>query len=296
MLLTWPGNEPIGASLLAALGAEAVDFSTRSFPDGETYLRIDSDVRQRAVAVLSTLRNPDAGFLPLVFLSDTLRELGARAIGLVAPYLAYMRQDRRFRPGEALTSASFGRRLSEQFDWMVTVDPHLHRRRSLGEIYSIPTAVVHAAPLLTRWIRDEVSEPLVVGPDEESEQWVRAVAEGVPCPHTVLRKARHGDRDVSVSDFHATGGHAGRTPVLVDDIISSARTMIETVAQCARAGGRAPVCVGIHGVFAAGAFEALQSAGAARVVTTNTIPHPTNAIDAGGVLAEPVRRFLGSGE
>ena len=117
MLLTWPGNEPIGASLLAALDAEAVDFSTRSFPDGETYLRIDSDVRRRAVAVLSTLRNPDAGFLPLVFLSDTLRELGARAIGLVAPYLAYMRQDRRFRPGEALTSASFARRLSEQFDW-----------------------------------------------------------------------------------------------------------------------------------------------------------------------------------
>ncbi|HEU4693446.1 MAG TPA: ribose-phosphate pyrophosphokinase [Vicinamibacterales bacterium] len=292
LLLTWPGNEPLGVSLLAALDAEPVAFSTRSFPDGETFLRIDTDVRQRTVCVLCTLRDPDARFLPLAFAGDTVRELGARSVGLVAPYLAYMRQDRRFEPGEALTSTYFARLLSSRFDWLVTIDPHLHRRKSLAEIYSIPAAVAHAAPLLANWVRDNVPDALLVGPDAESEQWVRAVAEAVPCPHVVLEKIRRGDRDVSVSSMPDERLRAGRTAILIDDIISSARTMIETVRQWTAAGLPAPVCLAVHGVFAARAYDELRAAGAARIVTTNSIPHASNGIDVGGLLAEPVRRAM----
>ena len=292
LLLTWPGNEPLGASLLAALDAEPVAFSTRSFPDGETYLRIDTDVRQRAVAVLCTLRDPDPRLLPLAFASDTLRELGVRSVGVVAPYLAYMRQDRRFQAGEALTSATFARLVSSQFDWLVTLDPHLHRRKSLAEIYSITAEVAHAAPSLAAWIRGNVAKPLLLGPDAESEQWVRAVADAVPCPYVVLQKTRRGDRDVSVSSVPAGEIRAGRTGVLIDDIISSARTMIETVQQWTRAGLPGPVCLAVHGVFAAQAYESLHAAGAARIVTTNSIAHASNGIDVGGVLAGPVQRAM----
>ena len=292
LLLIWPGNEPLGASLLAALDAEPVEFSTRSFPDGETYLRIDTNVRQRAVGVLCTLRDPDPRLLPLAFASDTLRELGARSVGVIAPYLAYMRQDRRFEAGEALTSATFARLVSFQFDWLVTLDPHLHRRKSLAEIYAIPTEVAHAAPSLAAWIRGNVAKPLLVGPDAESEQWVRAVADAVPCPYVVLEKTRRGDRDVSVSSVPAGEIRAGRTGVLIDDIISSARTMIETVQQWTRAGLPGPVCLAVHGVFAAQAYELLHTAGAARIVTTNSIAHASNGIDVGNLLAGPVRRAI----
>lgn len=294
LVVAYPGNEGLAESLRRVTDADALGIAMRRFPDGETYLRVDGEVHGRTVVVACTLHDPDSRFLPLAFLADTLRELGARAIGLVAPYLAYMRQDRRFQAGEALTSESYARRLSAQFDWLVTVDPHLHRRRSLAEVYAIPTEVAHAAPLLARWIREAVGGPLVVGPDEESEQWVRAVADAVPCPHVVLRKTRRGDRDVVVAGFPDAGEHAGRTPVLVDDIVSSARTMIETIGQWSRAGLKAPVCLAIHGVFAAGAYESLRSAGAARVVTTNTIPHESNAIDVAELLSAPVRRFVAS--
>ncbi len=290
LLLTWPGNEPLGASLQTALDAEPVAFSTRRFPDGETYLRLDTDVRQRAVVVLATLRDPDPRFLPLAFASDALRDLGARSVGLVAPYLAYMRQDRRFAAGEALTSATFARLVSSHFDWLVTVDPHLHRRKSLAEIYSIPAAVVHAAPLLADWVRDNVPEPLLVGPDAESEQWVRAVAAAVPCPHLVLEKTRRGDRDVSVSAVPAQEMYAGRTAILIDDIISSARTMIETVRQWKGSGMPGPVCLAVHGVFAAQAYESLLAAGASRIVTTNSIPHESNRIDLAALVADQARR------
>lgn len=292
MVLAYPGNESIAGTLRTALDAEPVAFAMRRFPDGETYLRIDSNVADRAVTLVCTLHNPDDKLLPLVFMTSTLREVGARSIGLVAPYLAYMRQDRRFQPGEAVTSVSFASLLSAQFDWLVTVDPHLHRRRSLTEIYTIPGEVVHAAPLLTQWIRGHVSKPLVVGPDAESEQWVRAVAEAVPCPFIVLEKTRRGDRDVAVSAAPKIEGWADRTPVLVDDIISSARTMIETVRQWAGAGLPAPVCLAVHGVFDSRAYEALKQAGAARIVTTNSIPHPSNEIDISAALVEPAQRLM----
>jgi ribose-phosphate pyrophosphokinase len=290
LLLACPGNEALGESLCRALDADPVAFAMRRFPDGETYLRIDSDVRDRSIAVLCSLHDPDSRLSALVFASDALRDLGARQVGLVAPYLAYMRQDRRFQPGEAVTSTSFARLLSAQFDWLVTVDPHLHRRRSLGEIYTIPAEVVHAAPPLAEWIRDHVAAPLVVGPDSESEQWVRAVANAVPCPYVVLEKTRRGDRDVAVSAIPKSHLPTERTPVLVDDIISSARTMIETVRQWREAGSAAPICIGVHGVFAPGAYEALSAAGAAKIVTTNSIAHASNDIDLAAVLLEPIER------
>lgn len=292
MLLSYPGHEALASGLHTELRAESVAFELRSFPDGETYIRIDSDVRDRDVAVLCTLHRPDARILPLVFIVRTLRELGARSVGLIAPYLAYMRQDKRFHPGEAVTSEVFAQLISSAADWLVTMDPHLHRRRSLAEIYSIPTAVTHAAPLLSDWIRAHIDEPLVIGPDYESEQWVRGVAEGVACPYVVLEKTRRGDRDVSVSEVTQLERWRGRTPVLVDDIISSARTMAAAVRQFRDAGFAAPVCVGVHAVFADDALETLRAAGAGRVVTTNTIAHPSNGMDIASLLAAPVNTLF----
>jgi ribose-phosphate pyrophosphokinase len=213
-------------------------------------------------------------------------------VGLVAPYLAYMRQDRRFREGEALTSTSFAKLISAKFDWLLTVDPHLHRHHSLAEIYSIPTEVVHAAPLLAQWTQSHVANPVIVGPDEESEQWAREVAEAVPCPYFVLQKVRQGDRKVIVSPVADMNRLAGRTPVLVDDIVSSAVTMSETVRQWTAAGLEPPVCVGVHAVLAPGAIETLGAAGAKLIVTTNTISHDSNQIDVAPILVPGLRRLL----
>lgn len=225
-----------------------------------------------------------------MFAADAARDPGARSVGLVSPYLAYMRQDRRFKEGEAVTSAQFAGLLSGAFDWLVTVDPHLHRYGKLDEIYSVPSAVLHAAPLLSQWIATEVTRPLLIGPDSESEQWVSAVARSANAPCVVLQKIRHGDRDVEVSvpEVEKWRDH---TPVLVDDIISTAHTMIETVNHLRTAGMRATVCVAVHPVFAGEAYRELRDAGIERVVTTNTIHHPSNGIDVTSLLVEGIRRM-----
>ncbi len=288
LLIPLPGNDRVVDGLAKAVGAEVGRVAIRRFPDGETYLRYETAVSGRSLMLLCTLDRPDDKFLPLVFAAAAARDLGASQVGLVSPYLAYMRQDRRFQPGEAVTSTHFAKLLSSQIDWLVTVDPHLHRRGSLAEIYSIPTQVMHAAPLISNWIRDEVKMPLLIGPDSESEQWVAAVARDAGAPHVVLRKVRHGDRDVDVSvpEVARWGDH---TPVLVDDIVSTGRTMIETISHLKREGMRPPVCVAVHGIFSGDAFNDLVAVGPGKVATTNTVPHASNAIDITALLAQGVR-------
>jgi len=282
LLLAMPGNEVLTEEIGSALGWKVGEIEERRFPDGESYVRVPTRLDDGPVVLVCTLARPDDKFLPLIFASATVRELGASRVGLVAPYLAYMRQDRRFNPGEAITSRLVAKLLSQSFDWMVTVDPHLHRYGSLSEIYAIPTRIIHAAPLMSDWIKRNVAQPLIIGPDSESEQWVAAVAREVGAPYSVLEKVRRGDRDVQITlkDMHPW---SGRTPVLVDDIISSGRTMIEAVRLLRADNWPSPVCLAIHGIFADQSDELLAAAGA-RVVTANTVPHSTNQLSISRLL------------
>jgi ribose-phosphate pyrophosphokinase len=286
IVIPLPGNEALAASIARSLNVEHGTLQTRSFPDQETYLRFEHPLKGRTVILVCSLNQPDAKFLPLVFAADAARELGAEQVILVAPYLCYMRQDRRFHAGEAVTSASFARRLSATFESFVTVDPHLHRYRSLNEIYSIPSRVIHAAPAIADWIVQNEKQAVLIGPDIESEQWVSDVARSAHSPHRVLRKERFGDRDVKIElpDLTEFREH---TPILIDDIVSSGRTMIEASRQLRRQGLAAPVCIAVHGLFTPETERELMGV-AARIATTNTVQHHTNAIDLSQALADQV--------
>lgn len=288
VILALPENEQLATGLAAKLQAEVGRMTVRRFPDGESYVRIESPVDGRNVALACGLHDPDSKIPALLFAASTARELGAARVGLVAPYLGYMRQDKRFNEGESITSVHFAKLISHYVDWLVTVDPHLHRRKSLDDIYSVPSIVVHAAPLLAQWISANVDSPVLIGPDSESEQWVSEVARGANAPWLVLEKVRRGDRDVSVSIPDITALR-GRTPVLVDDIISTARTMMAAVRHLTGQGLAAPVCIGVHAIFSGDAHAELLSAGAARIVTTNTIPNSSNAIDLIPAIADALR-------
>ncbi|PTX18245.1 ribose-phosphate pyrophosphokinase [Pontibacter mucosus] len=287
LLFALPGNEKLTDSLAAILGAERGQAEIRPFPDGETYIRILSEVKGRQVVLVCTLHHPDEKLLPLYLLSQTLRELGAQHVCLVAPYLAYMRQDKQFKSGEGITSRYFAKLISSIADSLFTIDPHLHRFHGLQELYTIPALALHAAPLLADWVKQHVPKPILIGPDEESMQWVSEVAGLAEFPSLVLQKTRLGDKHVEVSQ-PVLVQYKDHTPVLVDDIISTARTMIETIQQLKKLTSISPVCIGVHAVFGAGAYEALQSAGAAKVVTCNTITHPSNAIRVDAILAEAI--------
>lgn len=284
LVLAFPGMEKLGQSIAGLLAVDLARVDIHRFPDGESLVTLPGQVAGRDVAFVATLRHPDALALPLRFAALTAREMGARSVGLVAPYLAYMRQDHRFAPGQAVSGPLFARFLGESFDWLVTADPHLHRIPTLDTIFTIPVRRAGTVRLLAEWLSANVANPVLLGPDSESAQWVAEVAGLAGCPFEVLDKKRIGDRDVQLS-APVSEALRSRTPVLVDDIVSSGRTMIEAIGQLAAMGSPAPICLVIHAVFAGNAYEDILASRAARVVSTDSIPHPSNAIAIGPLLA-----------
>lgn len=291
LLLALPGAERLAEQLAAALRCAANTVEAHRFPDGETVVRLRTAVTGCRVVLVAHLDHPDEKTLPLLFAADAARELGATQVGLVAPYLPYMRQDDRFRPGEAITSRTYARLLSGTIDFLVTVDPHLHRWPSLDAIYTARSRVVAAAPAIADWLRREVPHPILVGPDSESEQWVADVAARVGAPHVVMTKQRRGDRDVHVHLPHGAQAQ-GRTPVLLDDIISTGGTLATASHVLRGAGWGQPVCVAVHALADAAGIDMLHRAGISRIASCDTVPHPTNAIPVAGVLAQGLRELL----
>ncbi len=294
LIVAMPGQRERATRIAEGIDGQLAAMTIRSFPDGETYVRFDTDPHRRDVVVVASLHRPDEKFLPLHFIAATGRELGAESVGLVAPYLPYMRQDARFQPGEAVTSRYFCQLVSDSFDWLVTVDPHLHRLDDLTGLFSTPVHIVGAGEPIANWVEQHLEDPVLIGPDEESRQWVSAVADHGDMPMMVLQKVRHGDFEVQVTgcDEELIDG---RSPVLIDDIISTGRTMIEAASTLEQWQLSAPVCVGIHGLFAADALSALRQAGIEQIVTSNSIDHPTNDIDITEVLINGVRRAMQPG-
>ncbi len=286
VVLPLPGNAAMAQNIALSGDFELGRIETRRFPDGETYLRHLSPLKGRSVILVCTLDHPDAKLVPLLLAANAAREQGAKRVGLVAPYLAYMRQDRQFHPGEAVSARLFAAQLSANFDWLATVEPHLHRIDSLGDVYDIPAKSVHAAPLLARWIGKAVPNPVVIGPDAESRQWVAAVAEQLGAPFHVARKTRLGDREVRI-DLSGLEGTEGRTAVIVDDVVSSGRTLLELTGLLRGRFETKPVAAVVHGLFVEEAYGRLRSECSA-VVSTDTVRHQSNAIDVSSDIASAI--------
>jgi ribose-phosphate pyrophosphokinase len=292
LVIPLPGNDAFAQAMAVHAGFERGALETRRFPDGESYVRLLCEVEGRDVDFICSLAKPDPGFLQLIFAADAARALGARSVNLVAPYLAYMRQDKRFKPGEAVSSLSFARLVSSSFDHLVTVDPHLHRHKSLDALYTLSSTTLHAAPVLAAWIGREIEAPLLIGPDAESEQWVSESARAIDAPYAVLSKTRHGDRSVEIT-LPDLSAWAGRQPVLIDDIASSGRTLIEAAKQLGRAGFAPPVCAVVHPLFAEDAFDALCAV-SADIISTDCVPHPTNRVSVAPLIADTLTQLGGS--
>jgi ribose-phosphate pyrophosphokinase len=277
-----PGNVELADELAVLTGSEAGPVETRHFPDGESYVRIHGPVGEEAFLVC-TLAQPDEQFLRVIFAERAMRSCGAKKVTLIAPYLAYLRQDQQFHPGEAVSSRIFADLLSREFDGLVTVDPHLHRYASLAEVFSIPTIVVRTAAVIGDWIQENISSPVVIGPDQESAQWVEEVAESAGSPWAVFTKKRAGDRSVRLNAPDLRPFH-GCTPVLVDDIISSGRTILSAAKALLEAGLGPAFCLCVHALFDDRESTELASLFKA-ILTTDSIPNRFSRFQVAPLIA-----------
>jgi ribose-phosphate pyrophosphokinase len=282
----FPDSGVFARRLARALDVPARPVHVHRFPDGESRVEVAARPEARAI-VVRQIHDPNAKLLELVLAADALRRGGARRLTLVAPYLPYMRQDRVFEAGQALSQSVFGRLLGEPFDRVLTVEAHLHRTPSLRDVLPCPAASLSAAPALVEWVRSRRGSSLLVGPDEESESWVRRLAHACQAPFVVGRKERLGDRRVRVRFPELP---AASRAILVDDIVSSGSTLA-TAARALRARGAKRVeALAVHALVSASGLARLRAAGVATLHSCDTVPHRTNRFRAAPLIAARLRR------
>ena len=288
-LLCFDDEQTIAQAVAAAAGLTLAGIQRHRFPDGELRLRLPESLPPRVV-FWRGLHQPNEKLVEILLVARTAHQLGAVHLTLVAPYLAYMRQDIAFNPGEAVSQRVIGRFLAGLFDAVITVDPHLHRVATLEEAIPVKDAIVlSGAPLLADHIATQRPDVLLIGPDEESLQWVAQAAARHGWAHGVCRKLRHGDRqvDIELPDLPFTG----RAVVLMDDVASSGHTLAQA-ARLLKAAGAASVDVAVtHALFADGAVRLIREAGAGQIWSTDSIPHASNAVSIVPAVAEALQHL-----
>jgi ribose-phosphate pyrophosphokinase len=292
VLLYFEDEQDSALRLAKAGGFDLVKIDRHRFPDGEIKLRLPEKLPERVV-ILRTLNNPNEKFIELLLSAQTARQLGATHITLVAPYLAYMRQDIAFHPGEAISQKIIGRFLAGLFNAVITVDPHLHRVATLQEAVTVANAVVlSGAPLLSDWIAAQRPNPLLMGPDEESSQWVAQAALRHRFDHAVCSKVRHGDHSVAVKlpDMSVQG----RQVVLFDDVASTGHTVAQATTLLLAAGAASVDVAITHALFAGNAVQLLIDAGVGEVWSTDCIAHASNVVCMAPAVAEALHRIHAS--
>ncbi|MDX1692744.1 MAG: ribose-phosphate diphosphokinase [Ketobacteraceae bacterium] len=288
-ILSFDDYRQQASALAEALQGNCERIRLHRFPDGESLVQLPSGLDDHLV-ICQSLHFPNDKLVELYLAAKSARQHGVKRLTLVAPYLCYMRQDKAFIPGQAVSQQIIGSFLGDLFDDVVTVDPHLHRIERLDQAIPCRNAVaLTAAGLLGDFVTDRFANAVFIGPDEESEQWVKVVAQPGDVDYVVASKIRYGDKSVAIElpdyDF------SGRTALLVDDVISSGHTVAETARELQKKGVSEVLALCTHALLAPGAEKLLEENGVDRLISTDSIPHSSNEIQLAPLLAEAVKKL-----
>jgi ribose-phosphate pyrophosphokinase len=289
-VLGFPDYEAPARKLASALGLPFQLIDIHHFPDLESKVTLPEPLDEHIILCRS-LNAPNDKLIELILASDTARRLGAREITLVAPYLCYMRQDKAFHPGEAISQKIIGELLARHIDALITVDPHLHRVHRLNEAIPLKHCMtLHATGPMASFIAEEMPDGFLIGPDWESRQWVSEIADQNGLDYVIASKTRRGDHDVSIQLPEADYGD--RNIVLVDDIASSGYTL-EMAARALAEYRPASIRVVItHALIDDDTCSRLNNAGIDQIWSTDSIVHPTNHISLAELLAEGAKKLI----
>lgn len=288
--MIFPGTicQALGREVADELGLEVGRLTIRAFPDGERYLRVDSEVEGKHCIVIQSTSHPqDTNFMELITLADTIKDLGASKVTAVLPYYGYGRQDKRFKPGEAISSKVIAKHLSQGVDAFVTVN--IHEEKILN-FFEVPCLNLDASPLLGDYFKThELASPVVVAPDEGALAMAEKVASVVGCPHDFLEKERLAPGKVEMKPKSLDV--AEKDVILVDDMIDSGGTMLEAITMLRKQGALNLMVGCVHPVLTGNVITKLFSAGAIDAVATNTIPSQISFITVSSLIAEALKKL-----
>jgi ribose-phosphate pyrophosphokinase len=286
------GHSRVARQVAANLNFPFLEIERAEFPDGELDIRFPEGIAGNDILLVQTIHgNPNDYLIELFFMAYTAKDLGAKSVKVVIPYLVYSRQDTRFRSGESISSSIVSQLLEECVDEVFTIDPHLHRNNISHIFKKVPAHELTAIPAIADYIKKRWNSPIIVCPDKGAVAIGGKIAELIGCKAVYLEKIRTTPEKVEVKlneevDFN------GRQVIIVDDIISTGNTMAETAKMLKDKKAPFVYCIGIHGLLIGNCLDKLLAAGVDEVITTDTIRRGTSKIDISGVISDGVRGIL----
>lgn len=281
------GNH-LGSKIAKKLSCAYSQLFVSKFPDDELLVRFNANLKNKVVILIQSFyKNISDCIVEVIFASETAREMGAKKVILAAPYFPYLRQDKRFHIGEAVSQKIITKLFDKYFDAVYIMDPHLHRKKTLNQLFKMQAVKLTANNLIAEYIRKNIKHQVIIGPDEESYKWAISVAEKIGSESRILKKKRFSSFHVEVK-LNKKIDLGNRNIVIVDDIVSTGNTILKTAKLLRRLGAKNIYCICVHGIFVDDALKKLRK-NKIKVVSTDTIPNKAAKIDVSGVIANSLK-------
>ena len=298
-------SRALGEKIAKELGVKFENVATRIFPDGETYVRIDSKVEgEEAIIVQSMFPDQNSSLMEFLLIADTLKDFGASRITAVIPYLAYSRQDKRFQDGEALSIKTVAKLMkSVGIDGLITVDTHYHHVKP-GEFdfFGIPSFNVSAARLLADHVRERMSKDLmIIGPDLGASEMIKYVTGkeetlrkikicpicGKPVDECTCRVK---EKKYEVKELETDLNFHEKNVLILDDIIASGGTMMKAIEKVKLGGAERVMAAATHGLFLKDSLKKLKEM-TDYLVVTDSISTPVSRVSVAPLIAEAIKKI-----
>lgn len=262
----------------------------RRFSDGEIFVEIGENVRGTDVFVIQSTCSPvNDHLMELVIMVDALRRASARRITAVMPYYGYARQDRKVAPRVPITAKVVAEMLM-----VVGVRRVLAMDLHAGQIqgfFNIPVDHLYAAPILLKHIEKSFNNVVMVSPDAGGVERTRAFAKRLDTDLAIIDKRR--DRANESRAMRVIGEVAGKTAVLLDDMVDTAGTLCNAAEMLIKSGASEVHACCTHPVLSGPAIERIESSKIKSLVVTNTIPLNGNAKGCDRIKVLSVSELLG---
>ena len=305
MIIGGSSSQDLAASVARELGEKLCYVETRKFPDGERYLRISESVENEEVTVIQSTGYPqDENLMELIFLIANLKDLGAKKVRVVVPYMGYARQEKRFNPGETISAKIVCEMIeSAGADEFITFNIH---EKCVLDFFNIPARNISAMPdiadyLNKKFFKKEDAKPLIIAPDKGAYGFAQEISEIIGCDCTYLTKVRLGPDKVetkivdvrcdsesenTVNVDSVKGMHA----IIVDDIIATGGTIVNAINILKQYGASSVDVCCVHPILTNNGATRIYAAGANKIIGTNSLSSDTSRVSIASSIADALRQ------
>ena len=251
------------------------------FPDEEQYIRINENIENENVLIIHNIINSSdfISLLQLINACDT-----AKKISLVIPYMGYSRQDQRFLKGEAISSKIIAQSIN--CDIVYTINIH---KKKILDYFNCKSINLDATYLLSEYIKNmNINNPYLIAPDSGASEMIENISKDLKCDYTIFNKKRINGYNVKINNKNIDIDINNKSILLIDDIISTGNTMIESINFISKYNIKDISCFCIHPIFSKDSILRLYNSGIKNIIATDTIEKIQSKISVSSLIAKNI--------